>query len=125
MSVSTSAASSMVSTQGSSEIDDANSDCPVGKEGKKAPEMRKGVDRSKGLKNAKGNRPGKKAREMYRTFVFELEGMVKEDPSFSLEDMQLPPAIKAAIQGNGKLKARLDKRVKEARHRYFQDACQE
>jgi len=115
MSVSTSAASFPISTEGSCETDDIISDCPVGEEGKKAPEKKKGVDRSKGLKNAKGNRPGKKERERYQIFVEEVLGKVRLDPSFSLDSDKMLGKLPPFIQDNEELYAKLDKRVKAAR----------
>jgi len=104
------AAGSLVSTQSSCETVDVISDCPAGEEGKKAPE-KKGVDKSRGLKTAKGNRPGKKARDFYRNLAVHLEGMVRQDPLLSLEDIQLPQRI----QDNEELKAKLFARVEAAR----------
>jgi hypothetical protein len=72
---------------------------------------KKGVDNSKGLKNASGNRPGKKARERYQALVAKLEGMVRQDPLFSLESFPLPHNI----QCNEELKAKLVARVETAR----------
>jgi hypothetical protein len=109
-SASTRAPSSRVSAADSCEMDDV-SDCPVGEERKQALGKKKGADKSNGLKNASGRRPGKKARERYQALVVALQDMVRQDPWFSLESFPLPPSI---LQ-NEELMARLVARVEAAR----------
>jgi hypothetical protein len=92
-------------------MDDVVSDCPIGEERKQALGKKKGADKSNGLKNASGRRPGKKARERYQALVVALQDMVRQDPWFSLESFPLPPSI---LQ-NEELMARLVARVEAAR----------
>jgi hypothetical protein len=108
---STRAPSSRVSAADSCEMDDVVSDCPIGEESKQALGKKKGADKSNGLKNASGRRPGKKARERYQALVVALQDMVRQDPWFSLESFPLPPSI---VQ-NEELMARLVARVEAAR----------
>jgi hypothetical protein len=90
-------------------MDDVVSDCPIGEESKQA--LGKKKDKSNGLKNASGRRPGKKARERYQALVVALQDMVRQDPLFSLESFPLPPNV----LHNDQLKARLVARVEAAR----------
>jgi len=85
-------------------------DCPIGEERKQAL-GKKGVDKSNGLKNANGRRPGKKARDRYQALVVALQDLVRQDPLFSLESFPLPPNV----LHNDELKARLVARVEAAR----------
>jgi hypothetical protein len=107
---STSAPSSRVSAADSCEMEDDVSGYPIGEERKRAL-GKKGVDKSNGLKNVNGRRPGKKARDRYQALVVALQDMVRQDPSFSLESFPLPPNI----LHNDELKARLVARVEAAR----------
>jgi hypothetical protein len=91
-------------------IGDVVPGCPIGEE-RKSKLDRKGVERSSGLKSKNGHRPGKTARERFKAFVAQLQDMVRQDPSFSLESFPLPQAI----IDNEALKAKLVARVEEAR----------
>jgi hypothetical protein len=49
--------------------------------------------KSNGLKDSKGRRPGKKARELYYDLVSSLEDMVRQDPSLSLASLPIPQCV--------------------------------
>jgi hypothetical protein len=106
-----SSAVSRASTLNSCEMDDYVPDSPIGKQGTMALEKRAGVEKSKGMKTNNGHRPGKKARGRYQALFATLQGMLRQDPLFSLESFPLPDYILE----NEALKTRLVRRVEEER----------
>jgi hypothetical protein len=99
---STTVPSSRGSRSNSRELDDVVSRCPSFGERSKALEM----------KYKPGHwRPGKNVRNRYKAVVTELLGMVRQDPSFSLESFPVPQII----LNNAMLKAKLVAHVEAAR----------
>jgi hypothetical protein len=88
------------------DLDDVVSRCPSFEERSTALEMNYKPERPK-----KGGRPGKNARDLYNAVATEVLGMVRQDPSFSLESFPVPQMIR----NNPMLKAKLVARVEAAR----------
>jgi hypothetical protein len=66
---------------------------------------------SNGLKDSKGRRPGKKARGLYQALVEQLQDIVRQDPSLSLESLPIPQCV----LDHERLMSRLVARVEAAR----------